>query len=640
MNRRHIDENAAMRAILQGTATETGTQFFSSLVRSLADVLGTHGAWVTEYLEETHRLRALAFWLGGEFIPDYEHEITGTPCQKVIENTELVHYPDKVLELYPEVENVQRIGAVSYMGVPLLDVSGSVLGHLAVLDRAPLSVDENAVALFRIFADRASAELQRLRAETEVRDSREKLGRLLDSAMDAIIELDHDLRVTRLNSAAEKIFGVSSKKAAGRDFSQMLSGDSMEKLTRLAGELGSRPSGGQYLWIPGGLRARNFESGEFPAEATLSRFEMHRDTFFTLILRDVNERLKAEETIRSLASQAEYLREEIREMHNFEDIVGRSESLLHVLREIRQVAETDTTVLLLGETGTGKELLARAIHASSRRKDRPLVKVNCAAIPQTLIESELFGHEKGAFTGATHKHDGRFALADGGTIFLDEIGELPVELQPKLLRVLQEGEFEPVGSSKTIKVDVRVLAATNRDLHRAVKDGEFREDLYYRLNVVPIEIPPLRRRVEDIALLAAAFTRKFAQRHGRHIRPLSDQCIHTLEAYDWPGNIRELQNVIERAVITSRDGRLNFLRMIPDRRNGTDAMQTASPGRSNSILTVSQMQDLERRNLVRAMESSNWRVGGSGGAAEILGMHPSTLKSRLKALGIARSRVS
>ncbi|MGD8604890.1 MAG: sigma 54-interacting transcriptional regulator, partial [Anaerolineales bacterium] len=608
---RHIDENAAMRAILQGTATETGTQFFSSLVRSLADVLGTHGAWVTEYLEETHRLRALAFWLGGEFVPDYEHEITGTPCQKVVENSELVHYPDKVLELYPHVENIQRMGAVSYMGVPLLDVSGNVLGHLAVLDQAPLPVDENAAALFRIFADRASAELQRLRAENEVRESREKLGRLLDTAMDAIIELDHDLRVTRLNSAAEKIFGTSNSEAAGRDFSQMLSGDSAEKLKSLAEELGSRPSGGQYLWIPGGLRGRNSDSGEFPAEATLSRFEMHRDTFFTLILRDVNERLKAEETIRSLASQAEYLREEIREMHNFEDIVGRSESLLHVLREIRQVAETDTTVLLLGETGTGKELLARAIHASSRRNDRPLVKVNCAAIPPTLIESELFGHEKGAFTGATHKHDGRFALADGGTIFLDEIGELPVELQPKLLRVLQEGEFEPVGSSKTTRVDVRVLAATNRDLHRAVKDGEFREDLYYRLNVVPIEVPPLRKRVEDIALLAAAFTRKFAQRHGRHIHPLSDPCIRMLEAYDWPGNIRELQNVIERAVITSHDGYLNFVKMIPDRRNRTNSMREALPNHSDSVLTVSQMQDLERRNLVRAMEESNWRVGGS-----------------------------
>ena len=230
----------------------------------------------------------------------------------------------------------------------------------------------------------------------------------------------------------------------------------------------------------------------------------------------------------------------------------------------KEVAATDATVLILGETGTGKEVIARSIHRTSRRHNKPLIKVNCAAIPATLIESELFGHEAGAFTGATKKRDGRFAMAHGGTIFLDEVGELPLDLQSKLLRVLQEGEFEPVGSSQTRKVDVRVLAATNRDLQRAIGEGKFREDLYYRLNVFPIELPPLRERRGDIGALAAAFAEKFAKSMGRSIEPLSADCIRRLEAYRWPGNVRELQNIIERAVITARDGKLNLDRALPE----------------------------------------------------------------------------
>ena len=241
---------------------------------------------------------------------------------------------------------------------------------------------------------------------------------------------------------------------------------------------------------------------------------------FTLILRNVNERLEAERRIVTLTDEAEYLRTELRELGRVGEIIGRSEQLPHVLTEVQQVAPTDTTVLILGETGTGKELFARAIHRASRRREKPLVKVNCAAIPASLIESEFFGHERGAFTGATARRDGRFALADGGTIFLDEVGELPLELQGKLLRVLQEGEFEPVGSSRTRKVDVRVMAATNRDLGRAMADGKFREDLFYRLSVFPVTLPPLRERGDDVVLLAEEFARHFAARAGRQLAPL------------------------------------------------------------------------------------------------------------------------
>jgi transcriptional regulator with GAF, ATPase, and Fis domain len=365
---------------------------------------------------------------------------------------------------------------------------------------------------------------------------------------------------------------------------------------------------------------------------------MAREPFYTLILRNVNARLQAQQKIRSLTVEAEYLREEIKELQSFDEIVGQSEPLARVLRDIEEVADTDANVLILGETGTGKELIARAIHRKSHRREKPLIKVNCAAMPGTLIESELFGHEQGAFTGATKKREGRFALADGGTIFLDEIGELPVELQVKLLRVLQEGEFEAVGSSRTQKIDVRVIAATNRDLKQATQEGKFREDLYYRLNVFPIEVPPLRERGDDIGLLASTFANKFAKRMGRSIELLSEDCARRLKAYSWPGNVRELQNVIERAVITARDGRLNLDRALPESSKEMIAEAALSAETPKRVRTAKELEELERANLVAALEATSWRVAGETGAAQLLGMKPTTLSSRIKALGIERPR--
>jgi transcriptional regulator with GAF, ATPase, and Fis domain len=365
---------------------------------------------------------------------------------------------------------------------------------------------------------------------------------------------------------------------------------------------------------------------------------MHGAAFHTLILRNVNDRIEAERRIQVLTNQTEYLREEIRALHNFEEIIGNSEAILRVTQDIEQVAGTDATVLILGETGTGKELIARAIHNRSRRKTRPLIRVNCAAIPAALIESEFFGHEKGAFTGATQKRDGRFALADGGSIFLDEVGELPIDLQSKLLRVLQEGEFEPVGSAHTRKVDVRVIAATNRDLQRATDEASFREDLYYRLNVFPIEIPPLRERGDDVVLLAKAFAEKYGKEIGRPVEALSAEDARRLKAYSWPGNVRELQNVIERAVITAMDGRLNLSRALPDGASDVPPTESAASADNGAIKTVAELQDLERANTIRALEACEWRVSGENGAAQLLGMNPSTLTSRMKALGIRRPR--
>ena len=634
----NLDVDASLRTILEGTATETGERFFAALVENLARALNTHGAWVTEYIEEQRRLKALAFWMGGQWIHGWEMVIDGTPCERVIDDRCLIHIPDNLLDIYGNDPDVRAVGAASYMGMPLLDLDGKILGHLAVLDMRPMPKEPRAEALFQIFAARAAAELRRLRAEKQVREREEKLGRLVNSAMDAIIELNRNLNVTRVNAAAEKVFGCSSQEIVGQLFTRFLSSDSRERLANLIIELDLRPEGERYTWIPGGLSAQSASGVAFPAEATLSRFDMGREPFYTLILRNVNARLQAQQKIRSLTVEAEYLREEIKELQRFDEVVGQSEPLARVLRDISEVAGTDASVLILGETGTGKELIARAIHRNSRRGEKPLIKVNCAAMPGSLIESELFGHEQGAFTGATKKREGRFALADGGTIFLDEIGELPVELQVKLLRVLQEGEFEPVGSSRTQKVDARVIAATNRDLKQATREGKFREDLYYRLNVFPIELPPLRERGDDIGLLAENFARRFANRMGRAIESLSEDCIRRLKSYGWPGNVRELQNVIERAVITSRDGRLNLDRALPES-GKVAASETVSPEDTvRRVRTAKELEALERTNLIAALETTGWRVAGENGAAQLLGMKPTTLSSRMKALGIERKR--
>jgi PAS domain S-box-containing protein len=352
LNLRDLNEETILRAILEGTAKETGGQFFASLVENLAKALNVHGASVTEYLEESKRLRALALWLDGEFVSGYEYDICGTRCEPVIEDTRLVHIPDNVMALYPADPDLPKVGAVSYMGVPLLDLDGKILGHLAVLDTRPMLDEPRNLALFQIFAARAAAELQRLRVEAEVREREEKLARLVDSAMDAIVELDHDLKVMLINPAAKKLFGCQTDRVSKQDFTRFLPVESRGKLTHLIKALDKLPEEQQYLWIPGGLKAINVNGNEFPAEATLSRFEMEHETFYTLILRNVDERLEAERKIRSLTVEAGYLKEEIKALQNFDEIIGQSEPMLEVLRDVRQVAETDVTVLILGETGT------------------------------------------------------------------------------------------------------------------------------------------------------------------------------------------------------------------------------------------------------------------------------------------------
>lgn len=329
---------------------------------------------------------------------------------------------------------------------------------------------------------------------------------------------------------------------------------------------------------------------------------------------------------KQLEAERAYLREEIRLENNHENIIGSSKALRDVLIKVEQIAREKTSVLVLGETGTGKELVARAIHSMSLRKDRPLVKMNCAALPANLIESELFGHEKGAFTGANARRQGRFEIANHTTLFLDEIGELPLELQSKLLRVIQEGEFERLGSSQTNKVDVRIVAATNRDLEEEVRQGRFREDLWYRLNIFPIIMPPLRNRAEDIPALTDFYIKKICKRMGKNIQFIPVHVMEALQGYHWPGNVRELENVLERAVINSSGSKLHLM----------DELKR--PFRDQN-LSFKKLALVERDHILHVLEKTQWRVSGDNGAAEILGLNRSTLRARMRKLGIEKPRM-
>lgn len=363
------------------------------------------------------------------------------------------------------------------------------------------------------------------------------------------------------------------------------------------------------------------------SDSMLKRFRLIGRAFANLLVRRRMEASlrEAYEEIRhlqeQLATDCAFLQEEIKTEHNFDDIIGESSAIRDALRKVRQVAPYNTTVLILGETGTGKELFARAVHDASSRRDRPLLKVNCAALPTSLIESELFGHTRGAFTGAIENRVGRFEAADGGTVFLDEIGELPLEMQAKLLRVLQYGELEKLGSSETMQVDVRIIAATNRNLEEEVQQGRFRKDLYYRLRVFPIAIPPLRERAEDIPLLLEAFLVRISRKLGKPVPKVAKSTIESLKAYAWPGNVRELESVVEYGVVVS-EGSLLTVELPRTPAVVADGSKT--------------LAEMERHHILNTLRETGWKIAGSAGAAERLGLHPNTLRSRIRKLAIRR----
>ncbi len=463
-------------------------------------------------------------------------------------------------------------------------------------------------------------------AEAALRESEERLSRIVESAMDAIITVDDSGSITLFNRAAERVFRTTAEEALGRPLERFLS----TRLANLVREHAQKHEGSieqPSVWVPEGFAARRSDGGAFPVEATLSSTEAAGKRLHTVILRDVEERQKAEALLRKLALENVYLQEEIREELHFGELMGTSPAMREVFEQIVQVAATDSTVLITGETGTGKELVARAIHQRGERRSKVLVKVNCAALPAGLIESELFGHEKGAFTGALQRKIGRFELAHEGTIFLDEIGDLPLELQSKLLRVLQEGELERVGGTSAIPVHARVIAATNQMLERAIGEGRFRPDLYYRLNVFPIRLPSLRERRRDIPILTRHFVMKHGLRLKKKVERIPRAVLAAFDAYSWPGNVRELENVVERATILSRGADLEvgpWFRELDARPGG--------PGPEAGTL-----DEVQRGHILAILERTGWRVSGKRGAATLLGLKPTTLHARMKKLGIRRS---
>ncbi len=458
-----------------------------------------------------------------------------------------------------------------------------------------------------------------------------KMSGLINGAMDAIIMFDSNFKIVLTNPSADSL--LENNDTIQRNvlfFLDEASSNLIESLVQ-SGLEGNKKSINNYL--PDIVKVIGSNETESLNEGTISRYGNDNETFYTLILRNIEERLLAEDKINLLTKRTQYLEEEIHELTSSYGIIAENQSMKNILNLIHQVAKTDATVLITGETGTGKELVARAIHKESNRNDKTLIRINCGAIPVNLIESELFGHEKGAFTGATTSRKGRFLLADKGTIFLDEIGELPLELQPKLLRIVQEGEFDPVGSSKTIKVDVRIIAATHRNLLEFSNEGKFREDLYYRLNVFPIEVPPLRDRGNDICLIAQEMIQQFSKKLNKQIIDLTEIDKSLLSSYHWPGNVRELQNLIERAIIVSQNGNINWESIIPSDSN----TQYANPESiSEKILTTKELIALEKENILRALRQTKWKISGKQGAAELLKLPSTTLASRIKALGIER----
>ncbi len=466
----------------------------------------------------------------------------------------------------------------------------------------------------------------------------------IESAADAIIWHDAEARIVRVNEAACQQFGYAREEMVGLTIQDINPNSTPESWRRFWAKLK------QAKTVTFEDTHRTRDGKPIPLEVTVNHIEFEGHEYAVGFSRDITKRKKLEEEracafeeIQRLRQQLEleneYLHQEVRQLKAFGEIVGQSPELCAILKQIEMVAPTGASALIIGESGTGKELIAHEIHKRSQRGARPMIRVNCASIPRELYESEFFGHVKGAFTGAVRDRAGRFELADGGTLFLDEIGEIPLELQGKLLRVLQEGTYERVGEDKTKKVDVRIIAATNRDLKADMEKGAFRRDLYYRLSVFPIEVVPLRKRAEDIPLLAAHFAESAAQKFHRPPPRLTKANILELQTHDWPGNVRELQNVIERAVITASGTRLSF--DLPKAQQApSPAARTAIPenGGATHIRTEAEMKTEERANLHAALTQTNWKVFGPGGAAELLQMPPTTLTSRIKKLGLQKPR--
>jgi len=544
-------------------------------------------------------------------------------------------------EGFPEEAQGERTyvatsGMKSHVILPLV-VDREVVGGLAIATfRRHSEFPADFLSRLELLASSFASALCRRRAATKLREVQDLNRAVLASTPSAVAVLDRDGRVVSMNeawAAAARADCPGVRSAKWKDFQacrpgtfggQVSSGLMADVRAVLSGEAASRQTtircgceGRECSYLVNVTPLGAGTGGAVVTRTDITELEQAKAALEESLrqVSEMKERLQAENVV---------LQQEVRRAGEFEEIVGRSPALSVLLHQVEQVAETDAPVLVLGETGTGKDVLARAVHDRSPRRSRPLVTVNCAALPDALIESELFGYERGAFTGALARTPGRFEVANGGTILLDEVGELPLEVQAKLLRVLQTGEFERLGSSKTLRADVRLIAATNRDLEREVREGRFRADLFYRLSVFPLTLPPLRNRPDDIPLLVWHFIGRKQTRLGRHIERVPDRLMRAFRAYAWPGNIRELENVVERALILSTGSTLATDPLFSPARRG--------PSTAGSSL----LSDVERQHIVDVLERCGWKVAGTGNAAARLGLNRSTLLSRMKKLGITR----
>jgi PAS domain S-box-containing protein len=533
---------------------------------------------------------------------------------------------------------VPALGIRFYAAAPLRTHDGLNLGTVCVLDQKPRELEPGETEMLTMLAALAMNQME-LRLYAEKVAELEEAITIIDAIPQLISVLSPEGEFLYSNQAVMDYTGLTREEVMAVDFRdraghpqdvEKVREKRQQALSRgvpFQIEQRARRKDGQYRWFL--VQYKPFRDG---------RGEVIR---WYATGTDIEDRKQAEERTRMqnlalekertrLESQNAYLLDEIRSEQNFGDIVGGSFGLRKVMQQVQLVAPTDATVLITGESGTGKELIARAIHEQSARRERPLIKLNCSAVPEGLFESEFFGHVKGAFTGALKDKPGRFELSDGGTLFLDEIGEVPLAMQAKLLRVLQEQELERVGDTRTRKVNVRIIAATNRDLKKEVDEGRFRQDLFYRLSVFPIEVPPLRERRDDIGPLAAHFIRHSARRMNRPEPQISKTALDELATYHWLGNVRELQNTVERAIILWREGPLTF--DLPASRPDQKNREQAKPAAKAALLTLDELKRQEREVIISALKQTNGKVSGAGGAAELLGMKASTLASRIASM--------
>ena len=648
--------------IAKGISGQTGEAFFHSLVSRLAKVLDADFVLVGALQPGGERIKTLAAFGDGAEAAEFEYELAGTPCMNVIDK-QLCSYPTGIQQLFPRDLMLVQMGAEGYVGSPMIDTTGRCLGLVCALTRRPLEHPKLAEALLQIVATRAAGELERKNYEEALADGEKRLRGLVTHGIEAVMHVEFDSPISLdlpedeqieliyrhgyvddCNDQAATLFGRSrSEDLIGARLDAVSPLSDPEQSERIRAGIRSR---WQYSQVERAINGRHFlmtRQGEIEDGKLTGGWITARDITATKqseaeILRlnsELEKRVEELTRLKGLLEQENaYLLEEIKADHNNHEMVGSGPRFRELVDKIRLVAGTSATVLITGETGTGKELVARAVHDLSPRRDRPLVKVNCAAISAGLVESELFGHVKGAFTGATERRVGRFEHAHGGTLFLDEVTELPLESQSKLLRVLQEQEFEPVGSNRTVKVDVRVLAASNRNLAEAVREGRFRMDLYYRLLVIPVDVPSLRERREDIPALAAHFVARLSRQFGRRVNRIGEETIRQLMAYDWPGNVRELENVLARAVVLS-SGELLDAPLELAASQGTPGASPSLPQSAPQSLPQS-LEDAERRHVETVLASTRWVVEGPKGAAGVLQMNPSTLRSLMKRLGIHR----